>query len=346
MEILDPIWLQSVSGNTDVLFFSSVNIVRNIDGQRFVQRSNSNENSLIANLLCGSIENDSSNQFDYTQKYHLAELDKRQLKMFRERHLLPKKVLNHEHAYLYIAEREKKSVLINEKEHLSIRVSDCTRDIYSLYESAETLEHILEQNHVFAFNNEFGYLTSNAKNAGCGLVVSSIFCIPTLSYFNKNYLEDFYRECSALGFVVLNEKGQRASNYDNFVYVRNKYSFGMSENDILNTMNYIMNNFIEQELEIRDNVFDKYKTSIEDKIFRSYNVLKSARLISYQEAKNALLWLRVAIFYDMLDIVSIDTINKMLLFLKTGHLDNFNTDTDSAKNYNEIRANYISSFLQ
>ncbi len=347
MDILDPIWLRTNPHNSDVLFLSSINIVRNIAGQKFVENSSPRENVLIANMLCNSIEKKTCDEFDYTHKYHLVNLEKTELKMFRERYLLPKKITNDEHAHLYIAESEKKSVLINGKEHISIRVSDCTSDVYSLYESAENIEHFFEEKHVFAFDDEFGYLTSNIKNAGCALVASAVLCIPTLSYFNKDYLENFYKECSALGFVVLNEKGQKATNYDNFIYVRNKYSFGMSENDILNTMSYILNNFIEQELDLRESVISKYKTSIEDKVYRSYNVLKSARLISYQEAKNALLWLRVAVFYDILDVVNIDTINKMLLFLKKGHLDNFsNIDADSKTNYNEMRANYISTFLQ
>ncbi len=344
MEILEPIWLRKNCDNSDVVFLSSINITRNIDGQKFVEHCTDDENALVANMLCRYIENDDrEHHFDNHKKYLLSDLEKTEIKILRERYLLPKKILNYDHAYLYVAENEKKSILINEKNHISIRVSDCSTDIFLLYDSAESIEHIFERNVAFAFDDDFGYLTRSAKDTGCAMTASAILCIPTLSYFSKDFLEHFYKECSALGFVVLNEKGQRATNCDNFICIRNKYSFGMSEYDILNTMSYIMNTFIEKELELRTNVIQQYKTSVEDKIFRSYNILKSARLISYQEAKNALLWLRVAVFYNILDI-SIDTINKMLLFLKSGHLDNFNTD--STKNYNEIRAYYISMYLQ
>ncbi len=343
MKILEPIWLHKSAGSSDVVFMSSINIFRNVEGQKFVEHSTSEENSILGSMLCDFVEKDTSDAFDIAEKYCLPDLEKSELKILQERYLLPKKIFKYENSYLYTAENEKKSILINGNEHISIRVSSSTADVFSLYNSIESIEHIFERSVGFAFNDEFGYLTSSLKNTGCAFVGSAILCIPMLSYFDKNYLDNFYRECFDLGFVVLNEKGQRATNCDNFVHVKNRYSFGMSEHDILHTLGYIINTFVQKELELRENLAPQYKTVIEDKIFRSYNTLKSARLIGYKEAKNALLWLRVANFYNMFGI-NIDTINKMLVFLKNGHLDNFNTDNTS--NYNEMRANYISMFLQ
>ncbi len=344
METFEPIWLSKNGSNSDVLYLSSVNIVRNIEGYKFVENANFQEKSFVTDMLCNTITKDVVRAFNYDRKYHLPDLDSAELKILRERYILPRKISNYECAYLYTADNEKKSILINEKDHISIRVSDSTVDLFSLYEIAENIEHIFEQNVIFAFDNNFGYLTKSVKNAGCALEASAIVCVPILSYFNKSFLENFYRECRDLGFIVLNERGQKALNFDNFLYIKNKYSFGMSEHDILNSLIYIVNTFIQKELEIRDSALIKYKTAIEDKIYRSYNMLKSARLISYREAKNALLWLRVAVFYGILDI-DINTINKMLLFLKKGHLDSFNASANEDKNYNKLRASYISIFL-
>ncbi len=84
------------------------------------------------------------------------------------------------------------------------------------------------------------------------------------------------------------------------------------------------------------------KYIIEDQIFRSYSLLKSARIISYKETKDAILWLRVAVFYGILDI-DLYTLNKMFIFLKKAHLKY--TNEINVLSHNEARAYYARKYL-
>lgn len=63
------------------------------------------------------------------------------------------------------------TLVINDRDHLSINISDFGLDLLGAYKKAVEIEKILDSHLDFAFSSEYGYLTSGARNAGTGLEI-------------------------------------------------------------------------------------------------------------------------------------------------------------------------------
>lgn len=61
------------------------------------------------------------------------------------------------------------TLVINDRDHLSINISAFDTDIKSAYMRASEIEKVLDEHIDFAFSQEYGYLTSDARNSGTGL---------------------------------------------------------------------------------------------------------------------------------------------------------------------------------
>lgn len=63
------------------------------------------------------------------------------------------------------------TLVINDRDHLSINISNFGLDLTGAYKKAAEIEKILDDHLDFAFSSEYGYLTSGARNVGGGLEV-------------------------------------------------------------------------------------------------------------------------------------------------------------------------------
>ena len=63
------------------------------------------------------------------------------------------------------------TLVINDRDHISINISDFDLNLRGAYKKAVEIEKILDGHFDFAFSSEYGYLTSGARNAGSGLEI-------------------------------------------------------------------------------------------------------------------------------------------------------------------------------
>ena len=63
------------------------------------------------------------------------------------------------------------TLVINDRDHISINISNFDLDLTGAYKKAVEIEKVLDSHFDFAFSSEYGYLTSGARNAGTGLEI-------------------------------------------------------------------------------------------------------------------------------------------------------------------------------
>ena len=61
------------------------------------------------------------------------------------------------------------TLVINDRDHLSINISNFNLDLASAYKKAVEIEKVIDNHVDFAFSQEYGYLTSAGRNTGTGL---------------------------------------------------------------------------------------------------------------------------------------------------------------------------------
>ena len=65
--------------------------------------------------------------------------------------------------------------------------------------------------------------------------------------------------------------------------VANKVSLGLTEEDIITKLREEVLNIIKEENKFREILLSKCKYELDDKVYRSYGILRSAVLLDYKE---------------------------------------------------------------
>jgi protein arginine kinase len=83
----------------------------------------------------------------------------------------------------------------------------------------------------------------------------------------------------------------------------------------------------------------------EDKIWRSYGILKNARILSITDFLNLTSAVRLGVSLGIIRDINIQDLNKWLFQGLPGHLNVLNTDINNEKEENILRARIIRSNL-
>ena len=121
---------------------------------------------------------------------------------------------------------------------------------------------------------------------------------------------------------------------------------GVTEKFILDTIIEKVKEISEKEKKIRNRIKKLDRVKAEDRIYRSNAVLLSARSLKYRELINYSLWLRLGIYYDIIDNINLDTIYYMAFVGKNAHLKHLYEKSNYYRNIDEIRANVIRDILK
>ncbi|HQL40820.1 MAG TPA: ATP--guanido phosphotransferase, partial [Candidatus Omnitrophota bacterium] len=106
----------------------------------------------------------------------------------------------------------------------------------------------------------------------------------------------------------------------NFFQISNQVSLGHSEEDILQNINGLVRQIVEQEEQARQALLVQNRSVLEDKISRSYGILKSAHIISSQETVDLLSMVRLGIDVGVIKHVSKQTVNELFIMIQPAHL--------------------------
>ena len=95
---------------------------------------------------------------------------------------------------------------------------------------------------------------------------------------------------------------------------------GHTELDVLQNISGLIRQVIEQEEQARQALLVQNKPMLEDKVFRSYGVLKNAHIISSQETVELLSMVRLGIDLDIVKDVDRNAINELFIMIQPAHL--------------------------
>jgi protein arginine kinase len=239
-------------------------------------------------------------------------------------------------------EKREISLVLNTNDHINIIVSDNNFNIEESYKKAEDIENQLASKFNFAASTKYGFLTSYIKNCGLGVKIAVLINLSgVVSLKKQNSL-----------FTKFYEKGYDIKPLDQYKFDENETSyfiistalnFGLSENDLIEKFICDINELLNTNHSYIVEYSLKNKDEFVDNIFRSYGILKYARLIDIQEAVYHLSNIRMGINIGEDIPVSIETLNNIFVLL---HEDYINSLVEKEKKPSDaIIAKIIRSHL-
>ncbi len=309
-------WYLQSSENSDVVKSTRIRFSRNINGFPF--DLNKEESKRLENKI-----KDSLYEIGYNLKFFkLADMDEITKMSLVEKNLIsPDFVLNkNETGSILINDEENICIMIGNVDHLEIQVFNCGLDLENTLNLAIEIDEKIGQILGYAMNKKYGYLTSYPNNAGTALRASVMVHMPALSR-TKN-TRKVLDAINSFGINIRGVYGENTESTGDMYQISNKQTLGISEKEIIENLQVIVEKIIKQEREARK-LLAKDDVSFEDLIYRSYGILSYCKKISQEETRNLLSNIKLGTDLGILKELTDLKVQKLYLYTKPANLQKF-----------------------
>jgi protein arginine kinase len=234
-------------------------------------------------------------------------------------------------------------VMINEEDHLRLQVFRSGFDVLGALAEAEEMDRALGSAVPYASHHEFGFLTACPTNTGTGLRASVLIHLPGLVLTQE--IGKVLQGLQHMGLTYRGLYGEGSDVLGNLFQISNQTTLGRTESDLADQLVRVVRRVIEREEEARGVLARDAGYIIEDKLWRAYGTLRHARNLPAEEAMNLLSGLRLAAGMNLLDGLSVYTLNKLLIFAQSAHLSHAEGRTLTDSESNLARAKYVRQVL-
>ena len=117
------------------------------------------------------------------------------------------------------------------------------------------------------------------------------------------------------------------------------------ENDIISNVNNIVMQIIGKEKQFRYELYNKNKQLFEDKLYRSYGIIKNARIMNIDEAFKLISDVKLGKDMNIIKEVDIEKINKVMVLMQPANLSKYFENKIELNDINIMRAKLIRSIL-
>ena len=276
------IWYKE-NNNDDIIISTRIRLARNLLKYPFPKAMSKDEIKKATDEIKAAITDSNSILRNDFKLYDMADISPIEKEKLYEKHLISREMLGNEHGAIMINSDESMSIMIMEEDHLRLQVILGGLKLKEAYEIANKVDDVMDEGVNFAFDNDFGYLTSCPTNTGTGMRASVMMHLPALTLTDS--IQRVISSASNLGIAVRGLYGEGSKAYGCLYQISNQVTLGMSEEEIISKVQNIVNQILELEKDARKKLYENNKGYIEDKVYRSYGILKYARLISSKEAK-------------------------------------------------------------
>ena len=285
-------WYMQHKSYDDVVVYSTIRLARNLAEYDFRDRI-SNDDALrlveqvrdlmpeLAGRECTEYYSCNVNKLPETERDSLVEM------YAISRELANKK----QPTGLIISEDESISIMINEDEHIRISSIAPGNNMRNAFSTANRIDDYFDSRLKYAYSDRYGYLTTSTSEVGTGMKATYVLSLPALAISGKlNAIRDEAGKCGAVFKDVYSEDGKNLG----FLYtVSNQKTLGLSEQEIIENLDQIVSQLIGIEHKRRIEWLENEHDDVEDKVFRSYGVLKHAKLIKLKDAMTLLAQLKL-----------------------------------------------------
>lgn len=336
-------WLKGSGPNSDIVISSRIRLARNLAKVPFPHWANKKQSQEVLDTVKGAALR--VDQLKNTTAFELMGLDAVDIQFLVERHLM-----SHEHAQkregkaVIVDDSEILSIMINEEDHLRIQVMQSGFNLFEAWNIINAIDDALSRELEFAFSPELGYLTACPTNTGTGMRGSVMLHLPVLVMSNQ--IGRVLAAISKLSFTSRGLYGEGTQASGNFFQISNQVSLGISEEDLLGNLNNLIRQIIEQENQARQSMLTRNRPFLEDRISRSFGILKNARIISSQETIELLSMVRLGLDLGIIKDIDRRSLNELFLVTQPAHLQKIENNKLSSQERDIKRAEIIRSKLK
>lgn len=276
------IWYKN--NDSDIVVSTRIRLARNLNKTPFPNalKDTKEVTEKIKNAILSS-NSTLSKDFDFIDLDKTPYIRKKQM---AEEHLISPVMCEGSGKSVMISKDKTMSIMLMEEDHIRLQIIQKGYVLDEAYSLASKVDDVIEENVEYAFDNDFGYLTACPTNTGTGMRASVMMHLPALTMTEN--INKVISSAGGLGIEVRGLYGEGTKAYGNLFQISNRVTLGISEEQSLDRLKNVVNQIVDMEKKARELFVKNSRYDVEDKLFRSYGILKYARSISSSEAKSLL----------------------------------------------------------
>ncbi|WP_042225438.1 protein arginine kinase [Oceanobacillus manasiensis] len=343
-EAISP-WMREEGPDSDIVLSSRIRLARNFANISYPIIADKDKLEEIRDFFRDNYEHQSFEEYKDFAFVAIGDLSPVEKRVLVEKHLIsPHLAENAETAAAIISENEQVSLMVNEEDHIRIQLYFPGFQLENALQKAFTFDDFLEEKVNYAFDETRGYLTSCPTNVGTGMRASVMMHLPALAMTKQ--INRMIPAINQLGLVVRGIYGEGSEAVGSIFQISNQITLGKTEEDIVEDLQSVVKQLIDHERKARTRIMEQSRTSLEDRIFRSYGVLEYSRIIESKEAAVCLSNVRLGIDLGFIENVSRNILNELMILTQPGFLQQYAKRTLSANERDVLRASLIRERLQ
>lgn len=329
--------------HSDTVLSSRARLARNMHTLPFPNRIEDHEYDIIK-----SAEKRFAAESTYAPGLTILDLDGMDIlekRLLRERNLITYEMEVSENSSVILGKDHSFAILVNEEDHFRIQVIRPGFQLMEAFREADRVDSELNRFVPYAFTNELGYLSACPSNLGTGLKISAMLHLPILTLNGR--MNELSASLKKSNVEVKGTMGHNSKPPGAIYQISNRSSLGVSEIDIVETMDGHVSRLIEHEDHERDIAISNDRLELEDMIWRSYGILKYSRKLGYVESVDNLSNVRLGIILAVIRNNTLADINDIMVKVQLSHLQHTaGREFASSSESDEFRAEYTRNRLK
>ncbi len=332
-------WLDLAGPSSDIVISTRVRLARNIVDVPFPERlEEGGRRELLEQVLRAASLSSSLSQARFID---MKEASKTERQFLMERHLISPEMAFDDHARgVLIGPGQLVTLMINEEDHLRLQSFSPGFSLRQAYNKVNKADNELGDHLAYAFDAEWGFCTRCPTNAGTGLRVSCLLHLPALAASGD--LERVLAGLAQMNVAARGFYGESSKAIGNLIQISNTMTLGHSEQEYLENMDRVIQSVMHVERQCREAFLEpKRKAVVEDQVWRSWGLLRNARLISYDEAMSLISQIRLGLQMGLQVPAKAATLNQVMLITQPAHLQLFKGRALKTEERDRARASLI-----
>ncbi|MBM7555118.1 protein arginine kinase [Thalassobacillus pellis] len=343
-EAISP-WMKQEGPDSDIVLSSRIRLARNFDKVTFPVIAKEDDLKPILEFFTQEYAHQSFKDYKNLELVKMTDLKPIEKRVLVEKHLISPHLAEHsDYSAALISQNEQVSIMINEEDHIRIQLYYPGFQLSQALKRASELDDWLEEKVNYAFDQSRGYLTTCPTNVGTGMRASVMMHLPALAMTQQ--INRMIPAINQLGLVVRGIYGEGSESLGNIFQISNQITLGKSEEDIVEDLQSVVKQLVDQERRARQALKERSSIQLEDRVFRSFGVLKHSRIIESKEAAKCLSDVQLGIDLGYIKNVTKNILNELMILTQPGFLQQYAQETLSPDQRDIRRASLIRERLQ
>ncbi|MBE5755731.1 MAG: hypothetical protein E7341_03565 [Clostridiales bacterium] len=327
---------------SSIVVSSSIKLLRNLSGFDFPSTLSGTTGIKVLNKLADNILK-IDNEFKIYKISSLSELD---VNIMFEKGLISRHLIDsNEFGAVILSKDEEIAVMLNETDHIVETSTKKGLNLISAYDRLNVIDNEILSNLDIAYDDSFGFLTSNLNQVGTGLTATVSLFLPALTITGK--LKSVLSGVSNQGFEIqtISDSAQRTGEY--VCTISNSQTIGKREADYIVKLTELTIKISELEIQARKELLSVgYKDEVIDRVYRAWGVLTNCHKVSAQEAQRLLSDIKIGIAIDIMRFKGADFVENLITDVMPYSLTKISESKVAVADLDKYRAKFLANILK